>query len=196
MVGDPQGREDVVVEALLAQQKPVHDLEEFTGLCALDDPVIVGRGQGQHLAHRVFRDACRARALPFGGIVQGADPDDGALALHEPRDRVDCPDASRIGQRDRDALEVRDRQFAVPGLVDDIFVGGPEVVEVHPFTALDPGHQQLTRAVGLGDIDGESDVDVRGAHEHGLSVLLGETVVHLGHGLQGLDHRVPDEVGE
>src|SRR5699024_7204721 len=39
LVGQAQGGEDPVVEAVLAEQLGVHDLEELAGLRALDDPV-------------------------------------------------------------------------------------------------------------------------------------------------------------
>ena len=42
LVRDPQRGEDLVVEAVLAEQQLVHDLEELAGLRALDDPVVVG----------------------------------------------------------------------------------------------------------------------------------------------------------
>lgn len=41
-VGDPQGLEDLLIEALLAQQQLVDGLEELSRHRTLDDPVIVG----------------------------------------------------------------------------------------------------------------------------------------------------------
>ena len=45
LVRDPQRVEDPIVEAVLAEQLGVHDPQEVAGLGALDDPVVVGRGQ-------------------------------------------------------------------------------------------------------------------------------------------------------
>ena len=42
LVRDAQRGEDLVVEAVLAEQQLVHHLEELAGLGALDDPVVVG----------------------------------------------------------------------------------------------------------------------------------------------------------
>ena len=44
--------EDVVVEAVLAQQQLVDAAQEVAGLRALDDPVVVGRRQREDLADR------------------------------------------------------------------------------------------------------------------------------------------------
>ena len=149
LVGDPERAEDLVVEAVLAEQQLVHPLEELAGLRALDDPVVVGRGQRHHLADRVARDRVLRGALPLRRVLHRADADDRALALHQPRHRVDGADAAGVGERDRGALEVLDRELAVAGLADDLLVGRPERREVHRLGGLDAGHQQLTGAVGL-----------------------------------------------
>ena len=68
LVGDPQRAEDLVVEAVLAEQQLVDPLEELTGLRALDDAVVVRRGQGHDLADAVAGDRARPRrpATPAG----------------------------------------------------------------------------------------------------------------------------------
>ena len=98
LVGDPQRAEDLVVEAVLAEQQLVDPLEELAGLRALDDPVVVGRRQRHHLADGVARDRLLRGALPLGGVLHRADADDRALALHQPRHRVDGADAAGVGQ--------------------------------------------------------------------------------------------------
>ncbi len=72
----------------------------------------------------------------------------------------------------------------------------PELPEVHGLGALDVGHQELTRPVVLGHVDGQAQVDVLGLHQHGLAVILGERVVHRRDRGQRPDHRVADQVGE
>ena len=81
LVGDPQRLEDLVVEAVLAEEQLVHDPQEVAGLRALDDPVVVGAGQREDLADGVAVERLLARALPLGGVLQRADADDRALAL-------------------------------------------------------------------------------------------------------------------
>ena len=83
--------------------------EEVTGLRALDDPVVVGRGQRHDLADRVAGDRLLRGALPLGRVLHRADADDRALALHQPRHGVVGADAAGVGQADRRALEVGDR---------------------------------------------------------------------------------------
>ncbi len=64
LVGQRAGaREDVVVEAVVAQQQLVDDPQELPGLRALDDPVVVGRRQRHDLADR-----------PAGRASRGARP--------------------------------------------------------------------------------------------------------------------------
>ena len=80
LVGDAQALEDLVVEAVLAEQQLVDDAQEVAGLGALDDPVVVGAGQREDLGDGVAVERLLARALPLGGVVQRADADDRALA--------------------------------------------------------------------------------------------------------------------
>ena len=106
LVGDPQRAEDLVVEVVLAEQQGVHALEELAGLRALDDPVVVGRGQRHDLADRVAGQRLLGGALVLRRVVHRADADDRALALHQPRHRVVGADRARVGEADRGALEV------------------------------------------------------------------------------------------
>ncbi len=196
LVGDAQRLEDLVEEAVVAEEQLVDDPQEVTALGALDDPVVVGRGQRDDLADGVAVEGLGARALPLGGVVEGADADDRALTRHEARDRVHGADAAGVGQADRRALEVLDGQLVVPRLLDHVLVGGPEVDEVHLLGRLDRGHDEGAGAVVLLQVDREAEVDVRGLEQRGAAVLLGEAVVHRRHEGEGLDHRVADDVGE
>ena len=83
LVRDAQRGEDLVVEALGAEQQLVDDAQEVPALGALDDPVVVGRGQGEDLADRIAVERLAAGPLPLGGVVHGADADDRALAGHQ-----------------------------------------------------------------------------------------------------------------
>src|SRR5699024_11634683 len=64
-----------------------HPLEELARGGALDDAVVVGRGQGHDLRDRELGEGRGARALELRGIVHRADSDDDALSLHEAGDR-------------------------------------------------------------------------------------------------------------
>ena len=87
-------------------------------------------------------------------------------------------------------------ELAVARLADEVLVGGPEVREVHRLRGLDARHEQLAGAVGLGQVDGQAEVDVGRRDQVGLAVDDVEPDVHLGHRLQRLDQRVADDVGE
>ena len=90
----------------------------------------------------------------------------------------------------------RDRELVVAGLADQLLVRRPEVREVHRLGGLDRGHQQLPGAVGLGQVDGQAEVDVGRRDQVGLAVDRVEADVHLGHRPQRLDQREADQVRE
>jgi len=62
LVGDAQALEDLVVEAVLAEEQLVDDPEELAGLGALDDPVVVGARQGEDLGDGVAVERLLARS--------------------------------------------------------------------------------------------------------------------------------------
>ncbi len=179
-VGDPEGLEELVVEAVVAQQELVDLPQEVAALSTLDDAVVIGGREGQDLAHGVAVERHGARTLPLSWVLQGADTDDGALTLHEAGHRVDRADAARVGQRDGGAPEVFDGQLVVTCLADHLLVRGPEVDEVHLVGALDRGHHQRPAAIVLLQVDGEPEVHVGGVDEGRLAILGGEAAVHLG----------------
>ena len=196
LVRDPQRREDLVVEVVLAEQQLVDAAQEVAGLRALDDPVVVRRGQRQDLGDRVARQRLLRGALPLGRVFDRPDPDDGALALHQSRDRVDGADRARVGEADGGAGEVVDHELAGPRPADDVLVGRPELREVHGVRALDGRHEELAGAVGLGQVDGQAEVDVLGLDQGGLAVDLGEGGVHLGQRGHRPDDGPPEDVRE
>ena len=137
LVRDAQRAEDLVVEAVLAEQQLVDPAQEVAGLRALDDPVVVGRGQRHDLADRQPGQRLGGRALVLGRVLHRADADDRALAGHQPRHRVDGADGARVGEADRGAGEVVGGQLVAAGAPDDVLVRRPEAGEVHRVRALD-----------------------------------------------------------
>ena len=71
----------------------------------------------------------------------------------------------------------------------------PELGEVQRLAALDAGHQKLASAILLRQVDRQAEIDVRGYDERRLAVDDVVAVVHGRDALQGLHHRVADEVG-
>ena len=196
LVGDLERLEHLVPEAAVAEQQPVDVPQELAGLRALDDPVVIGRGQRDGLADRQPGHGLLGRALVGGRVLHRADADDAALAGHQPRHRVLGADRARVGQPDRGAGEVLDGQLAAAGPADHVLVGHPELAEVHALRGLDRGHQQLARPVLGRHVDGQAQVDVLRLDQRGLAVQLGVGVVHLRRRGQRADHREPDQVGE
>src|SRR5690606_14354535 len=77
-VRDPQRGEDLVVEAVFAQQQLVDAAQKLTRLGALNDAVVVRRRQGHDLADREATHGLLGRALVLRGILHRADADDAA----------------------------------------------------------------------------------------------------------------------
>ena len=160
LVRDAQRGEDLVVEAVLAEQELVHRLEELAGLRALDDPVVVGAGQRGDLADAVLGEGLVAHPGVGRRVLHRADADDRALPGHQARDGVHRADAARVGQRDRGAGVVVHGQLVAAGAPDHVLVRLPELPEVHLLAVLDGRHDQRAGAVLLGQVDGDAEVDV------------------------------------
>ena len=92
--------------------------------------------------------------------------------------------------------EVLHRELVGAGPPDDVLVAGPEAGEVHLLGALDRGDDERARAVGLGQVDGQAEVDVLGLDQHRLAVDLGVGAVHVREVVERPDQRVADQVGE
>ncbi len=164
VVGDPADRlvrnaergEELVVKAVLAEQQFVDPLEELAGLRALDDPVIVGRGERHRLADRQPGEGLLGRALERRRVLHRADADDAALARHQPRHAVHGADRAGIGDGEGRGLEVRDGELAGPSLSHYVLICRPELAEVEGLSLLDVRHEELPRAIAVLDVYGQA----------------------------------------
>ena len=187
--------ENVVPEVIIDQQA-AHGAEEFTGLCTLDDAVIVGRGDGDELADTELCEAILGSTLELSGVVHGADTDDGALALSQARHRVASADAAGVSERNGDSGEVFTGELACAATVDDVFVGFDELGEGKGLTFADCCDNQCTGAVLLRQVDSQTEVDVFRYYQEGLAIAQLVGVVHVRVGHDCLHHGVADDVGE
>lgn len=178
LVRDAQRLEDLVVELVLAEQELGDDPQELAGGGALDDPVVVRRGQRHDLGDAQLVQGVLGGALELGRVVHRADAHDEALSGHQAGHRVDGADAAGVGQRGGDAGEVVHAELAVAGAADDVLVGLPELEEVERLGLLDGRDDQLAVAVRLHQVDGETEVDVLRLDQGRLAVLQREGVVH------------------
>ncbi len=158
--------------------------------------MVVGRRERHDLGDAELVQGVLGGALELRRVVHGADAHDHRLAGHQTRHGVDGAEAAGVGQGDRHAGEVVHAQLAVAGAADDVLVGLPELEEVQRLGLLDARDHELAVAVGLDQVDGEAEVDVLRLDQGRLAVLLREGVVHRRHGLDGLHHRVADQVRE
>ena len=185
--------EERLVEAVLALEVGLDDLEELARLGALDDAMVVGRRHRHHLLgadHRADRAEPRRVADRAGG-------DDRALAGHQPRHGGDRADAARVREREVGADEVVGGQLVLAGAGDQVVEGAEEAGEAEPAGVADHRHHQRAPAVLLLDVDGDAEVDGAVVDAVRLAVDLGEVVGHHRHLLgRGARDRVGDQVRE
>ena len=98
LVRHAERAEDVVVEAVLAEQQLVHALQEQPALGALDDAVVVRAGDRDDLADAERAEVGAVGALELGRVVDAPDADDHALARHQPRHALHGADRAGVGQ--------------------------------------------------------------------------------------------------
>ena len=198
LVRHAQRAEHVVVEPVGAEQQLVHALEEQPRLRALDDAVVVRRGEHEDLRHPELRQRGRVGALIRRGIVERADPDDGPLPRHQARDRLHGADGARVRQTDRCAREVIGGDLVRAHLADEVFVRAPECAEVERVGVTDHRHEQGARSVALLHVDSDTETDVVVAHDPRCAVLtFDERRVHHRHRFGDRPHHgEADEVRE
>ena len=156
--------------------------------------MIVGAGERHDFADAQHGARFGRRALVFGGIVDGAGGDDGALAGHQPRARSHGADGAGIGERNGGALEIGGRQLAFARAVHQAVEQGDVSREIDLAGVLDVGHHQVAAAVFAGHVHGDAQVDLRMHHAHGLAVDLGVSVVEAGKVLQRFQDGPADQV--
>ena len=123
LVGDVHGLEDLVVEAVAAHQALGHVGEEQARLGPLDDPVVVGGGEGHRLADAQLGQGAGVGGLEPGREPEGADADDETLAGHEPGHRLDGAERARVGEGHRGAGEVVGGDLVGVDLAHQLLVG-------------------------------------------------------------------------
>ena len=133
-----QRGEDAVVEAVVALQVGLDDLQEAPRLRALDDAVVVGRGHG----HDLLGADHVADVLQAHRVGDRAGGHDRALADHQARDGRDGADPARVGERDVGAREVVGGQRVGARLLDELVEGGLEVGEVLAARVADDGDHE------------------------------------------------------
>ena len=92
--------------------------------------------------------------------------------------------------------EVLGGELAVTRAPDDVLVGAVELREVHRLGVLDRGDDERAAAVLAGQVDGQTEVGVRGGDRVRLAVDLGEVPVHVRERLDRLHDRVTQQVRE
>lgn len=133
----------------MTDQELIHVAQELAGLGALNDAMVVGRGQGGDFGDAQAGDPRGVNALEFRRIVNGADAENDTLAAHESRHRMIGANTAGVGQRGCGTGEVGYFELAASRLLDERLIGLPETGEVEIFAVLDIGNQQLPGAIGL-----------------------------------------------
>jgi len=195
-VGNVERREDLVVEAVGAEEEVVDPPEELPRLGALDDPVVVRGGEGDDPTDAVAGEEAGIGALEAGRGADGPDPDDETLVGHEAGDRLHRPDGPGIREARRRPGEVVGGEAVPPGATHEVLVALPEAEEVPRLRFLDAGDEEDTAPVGPLVVDGEPEVDVGVGDDVGDPVDEAVRDVEGGQPGEGPHDGPPDEVGE
>ena len=137
-----QGVEDLVVEAVVAHEQLVHPGEEEARLGSLDDPVVVGRGEGDDLRDPELGEGGRVGGGELRRVGERADADDGSLAGHEAGNRLGRAERAGVRDGDRHAGEVLDRQLVRAHLAHELLVGVQEAGEIQLVGTLHAGDDE------------------------------------------------------
>ncbi len=186
LVGHVHGREHRLVEVVVPGEALGDVGEEQPGLRPLDDAVVVGRRQRDHGPDADLRQVAAVGGLELGRVPERAHADDGALARHEPRHRLQSAKRSGVGEGDRRTCEVVRPGLAGVDLAHHLLVGDHESPEVESLGPADHRDQQGARAVGFLEVHGEAQADVVVVDHARLA-----RAVHVGHeaGVEG-GHRL------
>ena len=133
------------------------------------------------------------------GQVERTDAEDGALAGHESRYRLDRAEGAGIRDRHRRADEVVRAVRAAVNLANEFLVGEQERAKVHGVRVLNDGHEQVVRSIFLYDVHGQAEADVLVVTNPGRALVVhgvDEGGVERGNFTKSLDDREGDEVGE
>ena len=117
----------------------------------------------------------------------------------QPGHRLDGPQRSGIGQRDRRAGKVVGRDLVGVDLAHQLLVGADEPPEVERVGVADAGHQKRPVPTGLLHVDRQPEPDVAVADHPGGALpvdIVDEGGVHGRNSDEALDHRVADQMGE
>ena len=146
-VGYAQGFEDLVVEILLPEQQLVDDPQEFSGLGALDNAVIIGGCERGDLGDSEVVDMEQGSSLELRRVVDAPDPQNHSLPIHQARYGMVGSDTAGIGDGDGCPGEISHGEVAGACFGDNLFVVCPELCEVEFLASLDVGNQELAGAV-------------------------------------------------
>ena len=185
--------EDRLVEAVLALQVGLDDLEELAGLGALDDAMVVRR---RHRHHLLGADHLADRA-EAGRVADRAGGDDRALAGHQPGNGSDRSDPAGVGERDVGALQVVGGELVLAGAAIRSLNAPRKPEKLRRPASRMTGTISVRAAVLLLDVDRDAEVDGAVVDAVRLAVDLGEVMGHHRHLLGGgAGDRVGDQVGE
>ncbi len=196
LVRDAQILERLLVELALAQKQLLDRGQEGARFRSLDDAVVVRRRERHDLADRQLREGLGAHGAKLRRILHGAGGHDHALAGHQAGHRGGRSERAGVGQRKRRAFEVAHLELALARPTHDVVGRRHELREAHRVGALDVGHEQSARPVGLLDVHGQAEVHSFAANPRGRPARRVVGVVQLREVLQRPQDGPGDQMGE
>ena len=184
---------------MIAHQALGHIGQEEPGFRALDDPVVVGGGDGHRLADSQVGQSPGIGRLEASRDSQRPDTDDETLSGQESGNRLYGSQRSRIGQGHGGTGEVIGADLVGANLAHQLLVGADEPAEVQRIGIGDAGDQERAAAVPLFDVHRQpkSHMTVSDHTRGRLTIGVGdERGVHRRQSNEPFDHRIADQMGE
>ena len=105
-------------------------------------------------------------------------------------------DCSWVSKRNRGSGKIFNGERTGACLLYRLFIRGPELAEVQIFAALNRRYEKLAAAIWLGQVDGDTQIDMFWAADCWLIFVDCKECVHLWHCAHCLDHGVTNDVCE
>ena len=157
---------------MFSSQTFCDELQEQSRLGALNDAVVVGRGEGHDFTNAELGESARISSFESRGPIERTHAKNCPLTRHESRYRLNGSQRAWIGERHGCSHEVVGTKSVRVDLSNQCLVREEELSEVKRVGVTNYRHQQSVRAIRLLDVDRETETDVFVMTHTGRALLV------------------------